>query len=63
VVAATTQDPATADAHLRVLGMLARPASLFAPRVAAAAMRARATGDITHPPSASDHPRIQQLTA
>lgn len=41
VSAAATQDPATADAFLRVMGMLARPTSLFAPRILAAAARAR----------------------
>ena len=44
VMAATTRDPATADTYLQVLGMLAHPMSLFAPRVLAAAARARPNG-------------------
>jgi len=63
VVAAATHDPAAADAYLRVLGMLARPASLFAPKVVAAAVRARAAGDISHPPSAPLHARVEQFAA
>jgi 2-polyprenyl-6-methoxyphenol hydroxylase-like FAD-dependent oxidoreductase len=45
VVAATTQDPVTADTYMRVLGLLARPTSLFSPRVMAAAVRARPEGE------------------
>ncbi|PZS30281.1 MAG: 2-polyprenyl-6-methoxyphenol hydroxylase-like oxidoreductase [Pseudonocardiales bacterium] len=45
VVVATTQDPAIADAYTQVLGLLARPTSLFAPRVLAAAARARPNGE------------------
>ena len=45
VVAATTRDPATADTYIQVLGMLAHPLSLFAPRILAAAARARPHGD------------------
>ncbi|MGH3978118.1 MAG: NAD(P)/FAD-dependent oxidoreductase, partial [Pseudonocardiaceae bacterium] len=51
VVAATTQDPATADTYIQVVGMLARPTSLFAPRILAAAARARPSGDGSLPPS------------
>lgn len=39
VVAATTRNPAVADTYVQVIGMLARPTSLFAPRILAAAMR------------------------
>lgn len=52
VLAATTRDPATADTYLQVLGMLAHPMSLFAPRVLAAAARARPTGDSVRPNTA-----------
>ncbi|MGH3794324.1 MAG: NAD(P)/FAD-dependent oxidoreductase [Pseudonocardiaceae bacterium] len=41
VLAACTQDPATASTYAQVLGMLARPTALFAPRVLAAAARHR----------------------
>jgi 2-polyprenyl-6-methoxyphenol hydroxylase-like FAD-dependent oxidoreductase len=41
VVAAATWDPGTADSFIQVAGMLARPTSLFAPRVLAAAAWAR----------------------
>jgi hypothetical protein len=41
VVAAATRDPAAADSFIQVAGMLARPTSLFAPRILAAAVRAR----------------------
>ena len=41
VMAAATQDPATADTLLRVMGMLTHPISLSAPRILAAAARAR----------------------
>ncbi|MGH3784410.1 MAG: NAD(P)/FAD-dependent oxidoreductase [Pseudonocardiaceae bacterium] len=40
VVAAATQDPAIAETYTQVVGLLARPTSLFAPRVLAAAARA-----------------------
>ena len=49
VMAAATQDPATADSFLQVMGMLAPSASLFAPRVLAAAACARPRGDATRP--------------
>lgn len=52
VVAATTQDPATADTYTQVVGMLARPTSLFAPRILAAAARARLHGESTSANSA-----------
>ncbi|HEY6424397.1 MAG TPA: FAD-dependent oxidoreductase [Pseudonocardiaceae bacterium] len=42
VQAAATQDPATADRLARVIGMLARPTSLFAPRTLAAVARTMA---------------------
>jgi 2-polyprenyl-6-methoxyphenol hydroxylase-like FAD-dependent oxidoreductase len=45
VVAAATQDPATADTLLRVMGMLTRPRSLFAPRILAVAARAGSHGN------------------
>ena len=45
VVAATTRDLATADTYVQVVGMLAHPLSLFAPRILAAAAHARPTGD------------------
>ena len=45
VMAATTRDPATADTYMQVVGMLAHPMTLFAPRVLAAAARARPDGD------------------
>ncbi len=49
VVAATTRRPDTADAYLRVVGMLSHPASLFAPTVViAAAQGGRA--DLAAPP-------------
>lgn len=41
VTAATTQDPGVADIYAQVVAMLARPTSLFAPRVLLAAARAR----------------------
>jgi 2-polyprenyl-6-methoxyphenol hydroxylase-like FAD-dependent oxidoreductase len=41
VVVATTRDPAIADTYMQVGGLLARPTSLFAPRVLVAAARAR----------------------
>lgn len=44
VVAAATRDPATADTYVQVVGMLAHPLSLFAPRVLAAAARTRPHG-------------------
>jgi hypothetical protein len=50
VVTATTRDPATADTYVQVVGMLAHPMSLFAPRVLAAAARARPNGDSTPSP-------------
>ncbi|MCV2490785.1 FAD-dependent oxidoreductase [Geodermatophilus sp. YIM 151500] len=50
VSAASTRDPAVGDAYVRVLGMLARPASLFAPRVLAAAARTPAVPDTGSPP-------------
>jgi hypothetical protein len=40
VIAAGTANPAAAEAYARVLGLLARPTSLFAPRILAAAARA-----------------------
>ncbi|MGH3773068.1 MAG: NAD(P)/FAD-dependent oxidoreductase [Pseudonocardiaceae bacterium] len=40
VVTASTRDPRTADSFTQVIGMLARPTSLFTPRVLAAAARA-----------------------
>jgi hypothetical protein len=49
-VTATTRDPATADTYVQVVGMLAHPRSLFAPRVLAAAARARPHGDSTPSP-------------
>ena len=45
VVAAATQDPAVTETYAQVMGMLARPTSLFAPRLLAAAIRARPHGD------------------
>ncbi len=45
VLAATTRDPATADTYMQVVGMLAHPMSLFAPRILAAAASARPNGD------------------
>lgn len=45
VVAATTRDPATADTYVQVVGMLAHPMSLFAPRILTAAARARTGGE------------------
>ncbi|MDQ3761400.1 MAG: alpha/beta fold hydrolase [Actinomycetota bacterium] len=56
VVAATTQDPTTANTYIQVLGMLARPTSLFTPRILAAAARARPSGDGALPPSCPSHP-------
>jgi 2-polyprenyl-6-methoxyphenol hydroxylase-like FAD-dependent oxidoreductase len=50
VVAAATRDPATTDSLLQVMGMLSRSTSLFAPRILAAAARARLHGDATFPP-------------
>jgi len=50
VVTATTRDPATADTYVQVVGMLAHPLSLFAPRILAAAARARPHGDSTPSP-------------
>jgi 2-polyprenyl-6-methoxyphenol hydroxylase-like FAD-dependent oxidoreductase len=50
VVAAATQDPAVAETYARVIGMLARPAALFAPRILAAALRARPHDDAALPP-------------
>lgn len=47
VQAAAIQDLATADSFGQVLLMLARPASLFAPRILLAAARARPHGDST----------------
>ncbi len=51
VVAASTRDPGTADVYVQVVGMLARPTSLFAPRVLAAAARARRGDEAMLPPS------------
>ncbi|MGH3686292.1 MAG: FAD-dependent oxidoreductase [Pseudonocardiaceae bacterium] len=45
VVVATTRDPAIADTYMQVFGLLSRPASLFAPRVLAAAARTRPHGE------------------
>ncbi|MDQ4011254.1 MAG: FAD-dependent monooxygenase [Actinomycetota bacterium] len=45
IAAAATKDPATAGSFVQVLGMLARPTSLFAPRILAAVARTRAHGD------------------
>ncbi|MDT7717973.1 MAG: hypothetical protein QOH09_3965 [Pseudonocardiales bacterium] len=47
VVAATTQDPAIADTYTQVIGLIARPTSLFAPRIMIAAARARLNGAST----------------
>ena len=47
VVAATTYDPSVADTYAQVIAMLARPTSLFAPRILAAAARARPHGNST----------------
>ncbi|HSL09431.1 MAG TPA: FAD-dependent monooxygenase [Pseudonocardiaceae bacterium] len=56
VVVAATQDPATTDSLLQVMGMLARSTSLFAPRVLAAAARARVrSGPRWRHPAASLH--------
>jgi 2-polyprenyl-6-methoxyphenol hydroxylase-like FAD-dependent oxidoreductase len=41
VVVAATRDPAIANTYTQVLGLLARPTALFAPRVLAAAARVR----------------------
>jgi 2-polyprenyl-6-methoxyphenol hydroxylase-like FAD-dependent oxidoreductase len=45
VVAATTRDPAIADTYTQVIGLLARPTSLFAPRIMIAAARTRPHGE------------------
>lgn len=50
VVAAATQDPAVTETYVQVMGMLARPTSLFAPRILAAAVRARPHGAAGLPP-------------
>ncbi|MFN2495721.1 MAG: NAD(P)/FAD-dependent oxidoreductase [Pseudonocardiaceae bacterium] len=47
VMAATTRDPATANTYMQVVGMLAHPMTLCAPRILAAAARARPDGDST----------------
>ena len=44
---AAIRDPGVADSFVRVVGMLARPTSLFSPRIVAAAARARPNGDAT----------------
>ncbi len=44
---AALRDPAIADSFVQVIGMLARPTSLFAPRILVAAARARPNGDST----------------
>ncbi len=61
VVAAATRDPATADSFAQVVGMLARPTSLFAPRILTAAARARPHGEST--PSSSALPARPPVTA
>jgi hypothetical protein len=43
------QDLRIADIYLQVFGMLARPAALFAPRVLAAAARAKPHDVTSHP--------------
>jgi 2-polyprenyl-6-methoxyphenol hydroxylase-like FAD-dependent oxidoreductase len=50
VMAAATQQPAVTETYIKVMGMLARPTSLFAPRILAAAIRARPHGDAGLPP-------------
>lgn len=54
VAAASTREPGAADAYARVIGMLSRPTSLFAPGVVAAALRARTTEPSAPPPRAPD---------
>jgi hypothetical protein len=68
VVAAATQDPAVAETYARVIGMLARPAALFAPRILAAALRARPHDDAAalpppHPASATNSVRHEARLA
>jgi hypothetical protein len=67
VVAAAIGDPGIADTYTRVLGLLARPTALFAPRVIAAAARARSTDDAGPPPpspaSAADPVRPEAARA
>jgi 2-polyprenyl-6-methoxyphenol hydroxylase-like FAD-dependent oxidoreductase len=53
VAVATTWDPGIADTYTRVIGLLARPTALFAPRVMAAAARARPSDDAAGPPPPS----------
>jgi 2-polyprenyl-6-methoxyphenol hydroxylase-like FAD-dependent oxidoreductase len=50
VGAASTRNPAVADAYIRVVGMLARPTALVTPRVLAAAVRSRPGGGLPGPP-------------
>jgi flavin-dependent dehydrogenase len=47
VLAASSHDQAVAEAFVRVMGMVDRPVSLFAPRLLAAAARAQHPGDDT----------------
>jgi 2-polyprenyl-6-methoxyphenol hydroxylase-like FAD-dependent oxidoreductase len=61
VVVAATRDPATADSLAQVTAMLARPTSLFAPRILAAVARTRTYGDSA--PASPAPPARPLLTA
>jgi 2-polyprenyl-6-methoxyphenol hydroxylase-like FAD-dependent oxidoreductase len=50
VGAASTHDPAVAEAYIRVLGMIAKPTVLFSPRVVVAAARTRLEDTPVGPP-------------
>jgi hypothetical protein len=63
VATAATRDLATADGFAQVMGLLARPASLFTPRILAAVARTRtrSRGDVI--PSDSATPARPLVTA
>ncbi|MBV9160568.1 MAG: hypothetical protein JO309_12550 [Pseudonocardiales bacterium] len=62
VALASTRDPRTADSFAQVVGMLARPTALFAPRILVAAARSRPDGEGT-PISDSAPPTRPRETA
>ncbi|MGH4025801.1 MAG: NAD(P)/FAD-dependent oxidoreductase [Pseudonocardiaceae bacterium] len=63
VVTAATRDPAVAQTYTQVLGLIARPTSLFSPRIMVTAARTRPNGE--HVPSTlapPTHPPSSELT-